>query len=210
MKGLILKDLYMTVKYCKVNIIIALIWILLSLGLGLSNGLFIAFYAVFLCDVIPSSLLAYDEKSRWVQYSETMPYTRAQIVSEKYVIELIIHVAILILIGTAHAVALIIGYTFDFASFAVFMMLISTMPLISSVIVLPFMFKYGTEKGRLVHLIMVVVVVMAGNLTSKMINNDVPEGVELLSTILATCIICLALFALSWYLSIVFYKNREL
>ncbi|MBQ8259438.1 MAG: ABC-2 transporter permease [Clostridia bacterium] len=208
MKGLIIKDLYMTVKYCKVNILIALLWILLSLGEA--NSLLFAFYSVFLCDVIPSNILAYDEKSRWLQYSETMPYTRTQIVSGKYIVGLIFHAATLILIGSTRAATMISGGTFDFGSFGSYMMIISTMPLIASAIVLPFMFKSGTEKGRLIHLVMLIIIIMVGGVTSKVINNDVPEGVELLHTIPTGCIICIALFALSWFLSIVFYRKREL
>ena len=63
MKGLLLKDFYMAAKYCR---------------------------ACLLCGMIPVNLLAYDERSRWLEYSGTLPYTKAQIVSGKYLVGIIV------------------------------------------------------------------------------------------------------------------------
>ena len=82
MKGLLLKDLYMVVKYCKAYLLIAVVFLAVSL-MG-SDNLFFIFYPCLLCGMIPVNLLAYDERSRWPQYCGTLPYTKGQIVSGKY------------------------------------------------------------------------------------------------------------------------------
>ncbi|MDE7281371.1 MAG: ABC-2 transporter permease, partial [Ruminiclostridium sp.] len=67
MKGLILKDLYMTVKYCRIYLLIAVVFIAVSF-VG-NDSLFFIFYPCLFCGMIPVSLLGYDERSRWLQYS---------------------------------------------------------------------------------------------------------------------------------------------
>ncbi len=208
MKGLIIKDLYMTVKYCKMNIIISLLFLILSLVDR--ENLFFAFYPTLLCGIIPTNLLAYDERSHWLQYSETFPYTRAQIVSGKFVIGLIAQIAILILIGCAHAAVMIKGGRFEIASFGIFMMLILTMSLISSSISLPFIFKYGVEKGRLAYYVMLGIVCGGSILSSQLMKEEIQQEINLFGTLPLICLIGSGIFALSWYLSIVFYKKREL
>ena len=77
MKGLLLKDYYMLLKYCRPYALIVLIFGVCSLADG--GNLFMLAYPAVLCGINSVSLLAYDEKSRWQQYCETMPYTRKQV-----------------------------------------------------------------------------------------------------------------------------------
>ena len=208
MKGLILKDLYMTVKYCKANIILSLLFLVISLYNR--DSLFLSFYPALLCGIIPTNLLAYDEKSRWLQYSETLPYTRAQIVSGKYCIGLLAQLGSLILVGCGNAAVMIENGTFEIGAFAVFMMLILTLSLISSSITLPFMFKYGVEKGKLAHYVMVGIVCGGSVAASKIMTESTAQEINLYGVLPIVCLIGIGIYALSWYFSVVFYKKREL
>ena len=208
MKGLIIKDLYMTVKDCKRNIILALILALLSFTT--QDLLFFAFYSPMLTGLLPYSLLAYDERSRWFQYSEVFPYTRAQIVNVKYIITLIIQGAIFILISCAQAAMMVSGGAFEIAEFSTFTLSLLTMSLIPPAFTLPFMFKSGAEKGRLSLIFVAIIISMGGTVLAKAFNNDISSNVDLLSSVPTTCVLCIAIFALSWFLSIVFYRKREL
>jgi len=87
MKGLLLKEWYMMKKYCKAYLLSSVVFIAVSLFS--SDSLFFVFYPCLLCGMIPVYLLAYDERSRWMQYSGTLPYTKAQIVCGKYLIGLL-------------------------------------------------------------------------------------------------------------------------
>ena len=122
MKGLLLKDLYMMKKYCKSSFLIAIASIALSF-VGDSNLLFV-FYPCIICGMIPGTLLAYDEKSKWPQYSETMPYTKGQMVSGKYLIGLGTQIAVLIVTGIAQAIQMRINHTFRWTEYIVLMMLL--------------------------------------------------------------------------------------
>lgn len=80
MKGLIIKDLYMLVKYFKLYFLLDVIFIAAAL-ISPDNVSFLAI-PVLVSGIVPLTLLAYDERSKWLGYSGTLPYSRSQIVSE--------------------------------------------------------------------------------------------------------------------------------
>ena len=152
MKGLLLKDFYMAAKYCRAYILIGIVFIAVSFAGADSQNMFFVFYPCLLCGMIPVNLLAYDERSRWIEYSGTMPYTKAQIVSGKYLLGVIVQGAMLIVVGIAQAVRMHMAGTFQLGSYALIMSGILAMATITSSISLPFMFRWGVEKLSLIHI----------------------------------------------------------
>jgi len=208
MKGLLLKDWYMMKKYCRYYLFCAVGFTILSL---MSAGnMFFVFYPCLLCGMIPVNLIGYDERSRWMQYSGTMPYTKAQIVSGKYVIGLLTQLAVMLVIGTAQAVKMIRSGEFVPGEFAVLMLLMLIVSTLSSSICLPFIFKLGVEKGRTAYYVMIGFVCGASALASGLFGGQLGTDIKpnLLLTILAAAGIGIYIF--SWYLSIVLYKKREI
>ncbi len=59
MKGLLLKDFYMTKKYCKIYLLMAAVFLAISC-VGNTNMVF-AFFPIILSGMIPINLLTYDE-----------------------------------------------------------------------------------------------------------------------------------------------------
>ena len=208
MKGLILKDLYMMKKYCKAYLIIAVAFIAVSFAS--SENLFFIFYPCLLCGMIPVNLLGYDERSRWLQYSETMPYTKGQIVSGKYLIGLGTQVAMLLITGTAQAIRMSISGTFVLGEYLILMMLLLIMSLLASSITLPFMFKLGVEKGRMAYYIMIGVVCAGSIIASNLLSGGFQAEIKLNGILPIICLVGIGIYALSWYSSIVFYKKREI
>ena len=208
MKGLLLKDLYMTKKYCKAYLLITVVFIAVSFAS--SENLFFVFYPCLLCGMIPVNLLGYDERSRWLQYSETMPYTKGQIVSGKYLIGLGTQVAVLLITGISQAIRMSISGTFALGEYLALMMLLLIMALLSSSITLPFIFKLGVEKGRMAYYIMIGVVCTGSIMSSNLLSGGMQSEINLNGILPIICIVGIGIYALSWYLSIVFYKKREI
>lgn len=208
MKGLLLKDLYMMKKYCKAYLLITVVFIAVSFAS--SENLFFVFYPCLLCGMIPVNLLGYDERSRWLQYSETMPYTKGQIVSAKYLIGLGTQVAVLLVTGIAQAIRMSIGGAFALGEYLVLMMLLLIMSLLASSITLPFMFKLGVEKGRMAYYIMIGIVCAGSIIASNLMSYGFQSEIKLNGILPVICLVGVGLYALSWYLSIVFYRKREL
>ena len=205
MKGLLLKDLYMIKKYCKSYLFITMLFIVISFAS--SENLFFIYYPCLLCGMIPVNLLGYDEHSRWMQYCETMPYTKSQIVSGKYIIGLGTQVIVLLVVGISQAIRMSINGTFLIGEYLVIMMLLLTMALVASSITLPFIFKLGIEKGRMAYYIMIGIVCAGSIVSSKILTNMIRVDINLLPI---TCVLGIIIYAFSWYLSIVFYKKRQL
>lgn len=208
MKGLLLKDLYMAKKYCRIYLLIAVVFIAVSFASN--DNLFFVFYPCLLCGMIPANLLGYDERSHWLQYSGTLPYTKEQIVSCKYLIGLMVQITILIVTGIAQAVKMSIDGTFELNNYTALMLVLLIMAMISSSISLPAMFKLGVEKGRIAYYVMIGVVCAGSAVASSVFGTDFQAEIQLDSILPILCFIGIGIYALSWYMSIVFYKKREL
>jgi len=203
-KGLLLKDWYMMKKDCRSYIFVAAAFIALSV---VSNGnMFFVFYPCLLCGLLPVTLLGYDERSRWMQYSGTIPYTKAQIVSGKYLIGLLAQLTILLVVGVTQAAKMMIVGKFVLGDFAVLMLLMLVVSTLTSSIPLPFMFKLGVEKGRTAYYIMIGFVCGASIFASGLVRMEIE--LNLVLAILAVAGV--GVYILSWYMSIVFYKKREI
>lgn len=208
MKGLLLKDWYMMKKYCRAYLLIAVVFMAVSFA-GEEN-LFFVFYPCLLCGMIPVNLLGYDERSHWVQYSAALPYTRAQIVTSKYLIGLFSQIAVLLATAIVQGLRMGINSSFHWHDFTVLMLTTLIIATFSSSICLPFVFKLGVEKGRIAYYVMIGFVCAGSVLASSLFKGDL--GVEMQPNALLWVLsgVAVAIYGLSWYLAIVFYKKREL
>ena len=145
-----------------------------------------------------------------MQYSGTMPYTKAQIVSGKYVIGLLTQLTIMLVIGAAQAVKMMIAGDFVPSEFAVLMLLMLIVSTLSSSICLPFIFKLGVEKGRTAYYVMIGFVCGASALASGLFGDQ--PGAEIQPGIILSLLaaVSIGVYVLSWYMSIVFFKKREI
>ncbi len=208
MKGLLLKDWYMMKRYCRYYLFATVVFIILSL---MTDGnMFFVFYPCMLCGMVPVNLIGYDERSRWMQYSGTMPYTKAQIVSGKYVIGSLVQFTTMLAIVAAQAVKMAAAGDFVPGELAVLMQLLLIVSTLSSSICLPFIFKLGVEKGRTAYYVMIGFVCGASALASGLLG-DRPGGEIQPGMILALlAAVSIGVYVLSWYMSIVFFKKREI
>ena len=195
-------------KYCRYYLFCAVGFTVLSV---MSSGnMFFIFYPCLLCGMIPVNLIGYDERSRWMQYSGTMPYTKAQIVSGKYLIGLFSQLVILLLMGAAHAVKMTIAGDFVPGEFAVLMLLMLIVSTLSSSISLPFIFKLGVEKGRTAYYVMVGFVCAASFIVSNLFIGQLGTEIKPNLVLAILAVVGIGIYIFSWYMSIVFYKKREI
>lgn len=150
--------------------------------------------------MIPVSLLGYDERSHWLQYSDTLPYTKGQIVSCKYLIGFMSQIAMLIVTGVAQAVRTSANGTFELNGYIVLMLMILIMAMITSSISLPAMFKLGVEKGRIAYYVMIGVICAGGGAASSVFGADFQAKFQLDSILPILCILGIGKYALSWYI----------
>ena len=175
----------------------------------ISENMFMLFYPCVLAGIIPVSLLGYDERSKWDKYSLALPYTRAQIVSSKYLMGLFIQLTVLVFAGVTQIFYMKNNGGFNGQSFLVLFSTLSALSFFTSSISLPLMFKWGVEKGRMVYYIMIGLACGSSVLVADMFTeNIIPTDTATITFPILT-LISIAVFALSWYLSIVFFRKRE-
>ncbi len=208
MKGLLIKDFYMIIKYCKAYLLIFVIFIIVS-AVG-DDNFFFSFYLCLISGMMPATLLGHDEQSKWSQYCGTLPYTKVQIVSGKYLIGLFAQITVIAVSALTQAIRMNISETFDIKGYFTLMALLLILSCFSSSISLPFMFKYGVEKGRIAYYIMIGVVCGGGAAAARLFENMETVEFSAGGLLPILCIVMFSIYALSWYLSIVFYKKREI
>jgi len=206
MKGLLIKDFYLLIKYCRSVFIISLLFTLISC-LGEGNYLFLV-YPCVVTSVIPVTLLSCDEREKWISYSGTLPYSKAQLVSAKYMISIfmalymILQAVIIIGIFSLGRNTFSLGELFETASS------LFTMTLLPPTLILPFVFKFGSEKGRIFYYL--IVGLICGLAAALNLMENVPA--DLISSITSTVVFAIAViaFAGSWMVSIKIYEKKEL
>lgn len=205
MKGLLLKDLYVTLRYCRLSFLIDLLFVTVSFFVG-EDFAFFLFPVVLFSGVIPITLLGFDEKFKWEKYSGALPYSSAQIVSEKYLFGIIVQaltaglvfIAILIRMNTVG------GLTLSDAG-----CIIGALSLISIILPalnFPLCFGLGVEVGRNIYFITICVLsAIIWQIVSRV---GLPEITDALIWIAVGVVV--VVYAMSWLVSIAVYGIREI
>lgn len=206
MKGLILKDFYMTAKYCKINFLIDIIFIVISFFSA--NNITFLMFPIIISGVTSITMLSLDERCKWIKYSGSLPYSSAQIVSAKYLFGLIIQAATTLVIFAALLVRVNVmndaDITIEDISLIVGGMFI--LSLVMPAFCLPFCFGFGTEKGRFAYYIMMIIFAAVAAQFVKA--NGISDELVKYAPMILTAVV--AVYALSWFISIAVYGKREL
>lgn len=205
MIGLLRKDLYMTWAYCRFFVVILGVF----LGVGLVNGenSFFVIYPMIIGMMLPVSILSYDERFKWHIACDALPCSRAQAVSSKYILTLL-------LVGLIFALTMLIqgirlSRAGDLAQLWELPGMLLPVGLVGPAVLLPVIFRLGVEKGRIFYYVLVGLVAASAVIFSSGQLPEIPT-VQVQLPGLALVLGSLVLFALSWGLSIVLYQRREL
>ncbi len=198
MKGLLLKDFYLIKTVCRMNILIIVLFVVVSAFS--TDNMFFLFFPCIISSMMPITLLSYDEHDKWTEYALTLPCTRAQIVSGKYLIGLAGIVFVMLL--TVLVQALFGAYSV--AELAVLAVLMLTIGLVGPAILYPLIFKFGIEKGRLFYYVFI-----GAACAGITIFTYQEPGIHTGGSVYLLPVVGAVLYAVSWLLSIRFYENRK-
>lgn len=205
MKGLLLKDIYVMSKYCKVFGFIILLF--LALSLFSEPEMFYVMYPAIIASVIPVSMISVDEKCKWDVYCDTLPYSRKQMVSSKYLLSLCMTATVLILSACAQMIHVVRG-NWNTESYVMCLAFLLVIGLVGPAVLLPFIFKMGAEKGRVVYLAVIAGLAACGS--GIALGEEIQGKINVIWLLPGCCIVSILLFAVSWMASIKFYEKREL
>lgn len=203
MKGLLLKDIFTLTKQMKFFLVIIVIWTLIP---GFSSTNFAIVYAAML----PITALAYDERSKWGSLAAMLPYSAKSIVLSKYILGYITIIGATILSLLAQtALALIQKSAVQSESFVSLIFVVCLAAILQS-INLPFMFKFGIERGRLIIFVLIAVIVGGGIVFGETLSEILASiPIDLTRLAISAVFITLLINLISINLCIQIYKQKE-
>ncbi len=207
MKALLLKDWFVIWKQCRIMLLVPLLLILVSGIMPGNEGHFFRILAVMLLAMFPITVMGLDERNKWEIYAATMPYSKRDMVLSKYVLSMmgvLIGCVLSALVGMSMA-----PYSFSpvmiSASFVCGCLYVS--------FIMPIIFRFGVEKGRLWFILIVVALSAGLGGASSILSTDNSAALAVMplsnASVILLPIIGLILLALSAILSISIYNKRE-
>lgn len=206
MKGLLLKDWYLMISYCRAFLAVVVVFLIVSF-VG-DDNVFFRVYPCLIGGMLPMTLYAYDEREKWCIYSQTLPVTKRQYVTSKYLMGLLVAVVILVVAAIAQAVSLMGGATLTINGFCSMMAVMIAVSLLAPALLMPFVFKLGTEKGRIAYYIVIGAACAGSTIFMNSLSLFVVPGG--MAGIAVVCVVSAAMYLASWWLSVAFYQRREI
>ena len=205
MIGLLKKDFYVADRTCRLLLVLALVFSVIP-----QMASFGSTYALMLAMMVPLNCIAYDEKSKWDRYAAMLPYKTAQLVGTKYLLAYLFMALaeVILILGTAARNAISPGST----GWVEFWQLSAMLPIVTTIVTalaLPALYRFGSEKGRLVMLvIMGVGIGIALGLAGIFGEIGLPK---LPTAVIVPLFVLLAAAVtyVSFRLSVSFYKKRQ-
>ena len=208
MKALIYKDFLAVWKYCRTYVLMCAVFLVSSVFI--EEYSFLQMYPLIFMGMLVNTLIAYDERDKWDRQILTMPITRKQYVTAKYLTGLILQGTVLLLTAAAHFLQLHIHGGFDWSAFWTDLSLMVVLAAAAPSLILPFIFKNGSEKGRMAYLIVIgsIFAIAAGGAVVLKKLDLLGTTVELpVPGLIAAA--ALAFYPISWVLSVHWYEKRE-
>ena len=209
MKGLLLKDAYQMWCYTRWIILVSIAMMLMGMFFMKDGSNFFMLYGGLLLGLSPMSLLAYAQSSRFSVCSAALPVTKEQLVGGKYLIGLC-GMALAELLSMA-AAQLLWG-TVSVQITVATLIQVAMLTLLDNIILLPLFYRFGYEKAKYVYYLSIG---MLGSFMGYFVSSGdsaldsiLPANGSLLVLVVVLAA-ALALYALSWRLSVAWYGKAE-
>lgn len=155
MKGLLIKDFYQMQSYLRVFLVVVLFCVLA--GFSNEDAVFMTYYPAILMGMLPITMYAYDEKEKFLKLLSALPIKKRTYVTEKYVFGFLMVLMACTATGTVQAIKMGMDGSFVLTDFALLMTMPLAIGIVAPSIVLPLIFLLGTEKGRFVNILVMVI-----------------------------------------------------
>ena len=220
MTGLILKDFLILRKTLRSYLMILIVYAGIAFS-GAWSADIVGVLMVVMVMMLPMNVFAYDKQCQWDTYGLALPVGRTKTVAARYLCVLLLcvfSVALTALLGAALYAA---GRIDEPAEFMVTCSVMGLMSILVNAIMLPFLYKFGPERARMMFFgIMGGIVLLAVLILGPLGGIDRLKALELEQPTLAQLTIVpviagiagiagLVLLALSFLLSRHFYGSKD-
>ena len=167
---------------------------------------------ILLSIMMPISSMSYDEAGQWYRYAFSLPIPRRTLVLSKYVLGFLVSLGGLVVSAIGNII--ILALTNGENALESWLTIIGFLELgvIFLSIIIPILFKYGVEKGRLFIVIIAVIpsLLVAGLGSTLKTSGTLMPSAELLQAILySSPLFTLAIFLISFRISVGICRKKE-
>lgn len=158
MKALLVKDLRLILRQQRGTVFMFMAIVMLIIG-ATDNPMFGILYTVFLLPSMLLSTIAYDTFDNGMTYIMALPFSIKGYVAEKYV--LIMGGAVIINVlatGLTAMVQVFKGGVLDITELLIYAITAQCVVFVYSAIIIPVNMRYGTEKGRIILIIVAIAI----------------------------------------------------
>lgn len=217
MTGLILKDLLILRKSLRSYLFMLIIYAGIAFT-GFLMADIVGVIMVVTVAILPMNVFAYDKQSKWDTYGLALPVGRTKTVAARYLCVLLIclvSVAMVSLLGAALWAA---GRVEEPVVFLVSCSMMGLMSILMNAIMLPLLYKFGTERARMMFYGVLGLFVLAGALLLFPLGGiewlkslEIAEPTFAQATVIpaVAALAGLVLLALSFLLSRHFYGSKD-
>ncbi len=179
MKGLLYKDAVTLMKQLKLFPMMILIFAVIP-------GYNLITFALVYCAMLPFSAMAYDERSKWNRLAAMLPYSDVQLVLWKYILGWLSVLGATLLAAVAQlAILLIRGPQAELAAMLLTLVVSASTSLILLALSLPFLYRFGVERGRMTFIAAIVLGTVGVTLFSNAASFDLNEHASSILVLLA-------------------------
>lgn len=206
MTGLILKDLLYLKQTAKVLISLLAFYLILFTVTGSKDSAsgVLSGVVIMLTIILSSNAFAYDEAAKWKVYELSLPVAKSRIVLARYLITLVFSTA-LVLLSLLTELVVFRGVTMETAAA---LWASWSLSLLFCAILFPAMYKYGTQKARLLLMAVVLLPVLGLMLLSKA-NLPAPGESALLFGIRLLPFLSVAAYGISYWISCHIFARKQ-
>ncbi len=207
MKGLILKE-FLLLRMNKVFLIIYLIFF------GVF-GIFVPSTAIItslFLSIAVSGNINNDEKSKWTVYSHILPFERKKYVSAKYITAFILALAAVVIIIACSLISSLLD-EMEFNIRILFFLCAVSMgiSLVPLSLYLPFAYRFNSQVcGIVLAIAYAVAMICLPIIFLISIMGELLGMYPAISTSLIAMAVIIAIFLLSWFISVKIYEKRDL
>lgn len=217
MLGLLIKDFLTLKKYLKTMLFTLLIYAVWGYIAG--DPSFLISCSIVLFAMVTVTSIAYDEQCHWNNYALTMPLKYNTLVLSKYTLGILLCLlgTVISLTGAVFLSAIIGSLTGMFEKLLVTAVVGIMIGLLFISIYLPFVFKLGAEKSRMIMVsIFLVPTVIIGIIykTAPEVINTILNALSILETnptgaFISVTIGVLVMLIISFFISLSIFKKKE-
>ena len=218
MSGLILKDFLILRKTLRSYLLILIVYAGIAFS-GAWSADIVGVLMVVMVMMLPMNVFAYDKQCQWDTYGLALPVGRTKTVAARYLCVLLLCVFSVALTALLGAVLYAAGRIDEPTEFMVTCSVMGLMSILVNAIMLPFLYKFGPERARMMFFgimggIVLLGVLILGPLGGidrlKALELEEPTLAQLTIVPVIAGIAGLVLLALSFLLSRHFYGNQDI